>query len=163
MNVKLLSLRKRFAALREGNICYVVLAGFSSLPTSVKEDVVILTNNLSGLMLHLQAKPTRVVGRYSLPISGHTKVDIGVVEKGKGLFPEQYETRLLTSSCHFREDVVRMPEPIGHAYATLYHQLFRCNLLGENLEQRTILKDLVRQRVGDFVAHEFSWLGNYNK
>lgn len=158
----LLSLPKRFAALREANVSYVVLTGFSSLPTSAKEEILILTSNLSGLSLHLQCKPTKKHGRYNLKISEHTSVQIGIVEKGQGVFPEAFETQLLKGPCVFREDV-RLPDTIQHAYALLYHQLYREDLLKDSLEQRTMLKELARLRVGDFVAHEYNWLGNYSR
>lgn len=157
-------IRQRFASLKDARVNYVVLMGHTQLPASVPEGMLlILTSDVTAVVKLLELKKVgNVDGVYTMPHGKNLVKQVHVVEKGRGVFPERWESALLGDAV-YSQSIVRVPSPDRHAMSLLHYKLFHEGFLNEpgNREQRLLLADFICTRVGQMTASEYQWMSNF--
>ena len=141
-----------FQSFRNSRLSYCVLSGWKQLPHAFQQEIFILTPSKKQLLsagnfVHTDGP------HYDFPLreSGPDVVaKFFIGEKSHGLFPDRFETELLTHCTDYAE-TIRVPESHYLGLAHLYWHIFHANGFADQPERRQCLIDFVQDKVGPCV------------
>lgn len=154
---KQLPLRELFERAR--SIRYAVISPWDKLPADPPEELIVLTDQLENLKviwnMTIRSKERAV---YCVSLASGDLINIIVLEKGKHVFPEQFESRLLNHRV-MHEGCVPVPDSNSWPLARLYWKLFYQNWMADEPEDRKWMINYVKHQIGgEPLRPKYRWL-----
>ena len=141
------------------HIRYAVISQFEKLPMDLTDRLAVLTDQLETLA-HVWNLTLIKDATYRAELSTGNPIILQVYQKGKGLFPENFESRILAGA-YLHEEIVKVPSVIDYPYIRLYWRLYYEGFLGEDISDRRMLMDFVRNHIGDPIHTRYKHLPYY--
>jgi hypothetical protein len=143
---KQLPLREFFERVQ--NIRYAVISPWKPLPSALPESpLIVLTDEFSALNTIWNLTRFTPNNQYKAQMAGDRDLIVTVLEKGKHVFPEVFESQILQRHV-VHQGCVAVPDSETWPLARMYWKLFYENFLAGQPEDREMLKEYVIQRVG---------------
>ena len=148
------SLGELFDRIRE--VKYVTLGDWQKLPVDFpkpNQPIIILTSNFSTIESLWQLLKGNGQSLWNAQLSTGKSVPVRILEKGKAVFPEQFESQLLSRAV-FHQNCIKVPGDMELPFVRLYWRLFYENLFGgpdasqQDKHDRRILMEMVTNQTG---------------
>lgn len=153
------SLRELFDRVK--HVRYAVISPWKRLPMEVVGVPIILTDDLHTLSSLWNLTMFNQKSQYSAqPREGHPLV-VTILEKGRNVFPETFESVVLARRILHQESVY-VPDDESWPLLRLYWKIFYEEFMTNEPEDRRMMLDWLTQKVGSVIRPKYRWL-NYNK
>lgn len=153
---KQLPLRELFERIR--HISYAVISPWERLPMDNPSDLIILTDQFRSLETLWNLSRHTQNAQYLTEFSNGDKLVVTVLEKGKHVFPEQFESQILKQRV-LHNGCVMVPDNVAWPLTRLYWKLFYENWMASEPDDRKWLVQFVKQRVGgEPLRPKYRWL-----
>ena len=147
------SVRSIFLRLKESGVKYTVTKGFLNAPAVEPEEMFLLTDQLDRLIRTAEFKKDKDQDHAKGPwhrIYG-CRTRFYLMEKGRGFFPEPFESELLAHSDDPERNGVRRPQSHLLMTASLYWGMYRENWWSSNKEMRKVVEAFLLNQTGPAV------------
>ena len=147
------TVRSVFNRLKDSGVKYTVTRGFLNAPAVEPDEMHLMTDQLERLVRVGDFKKDREQDNQRGPwhrIHG-CRTRFYLMEKGKGFFPEPFESQLLAHSDDPERNGVRRPQNHLLMTASLYVGLYRQNWWSENKEMRQVVDAFLSNQTGPAV------------
>lgn len=153
------ALRELFDRVR--HVQYAVISPWLRLPMDVVGVPIILTDQFQSLSSLWNLTLYSQNSQYSAQANDGRAFIVTVLEKGKNIFPETFETQILCRRV-LHQDVVYVPDDETWPLVRLYWKIFYEEFLMDSPEDRRMMLDWLTKKVGSVIRPKYRWL-NYNK
>lgn len=134
----------------------VVSNDYLSLPIEIKGRLILLTDNLQAI-INIWNLTRHSPEDYSAVLADGSKIVVVVLEKGKNVFPETFETQILNRAI-IHENSVKIPDSETLPLMQLFWKLMYEKLFAEKPDDRKIMLEWVFRKTGTPIRTRYRWL-----
>jgi hypothetical protein len=150
------SLRELFDRITHVN--YVVISPFYQLPMEVpKCGITILTDNFAAINNIWNLTRYSAESKYSTVLASGEELIVTILEKGRNVFPETFETQILMRAVQ-HEGSIKVPDSETWPLLRLYWKLVYERLFADNIGDRKTLLDWVFRKTGTPIRTRYRWM-----
>lgn len=149
------SLRKLFDRIQ--HVRYAVISPYYQLPMENAGRLIILTDNFQAINNLWNLTRYSAESQYSTILSNNEELIVTVLEKGKNVFPETFESLILGRAV-LHEDCVKVPDSDTWPVLRLFWKLIYEKFLGNEPHDRKMLIDWISLRTGIPIRTRYRWL-----
>lgn len=149
------SLRELFNRIQ--HVRYAVISPFHQLPMEVKGKLILLTDNFNAISNLWNLTKFSPESQYTTILADGTSVIVTILEKGRNVFPETFESEILLRAT-LHENCVKVPDSEVWPLALLFWKLVYEKLLAEAPFDRKAIMDWIFRRTGQPIRTKYRWM-----
>jgi hypothetical protein len=149
------SLREMFDRIR--HVRYAVISPYYKLPMEVEGRLIILTDQFSTINNLWNLTRYSEDSQYKAALSSGKELIVTVLEKGKNVFPEMFESDILGHTT-FHESDVKVPDSEVWSMVRLFWTLVYEEAFANKPYDRKVFLDMVFRRTGIPIRTRYRWL-----
>ncbi len=153
------SLRELFDRIR--HVKYAVISPWRRLPMDLPEnnsEPIILTEDFKAISTLWNLTRFSERNQYSAQLSDNDSLIVTVLEKGKNVFPEIFESQIILRKI-LHEDCLWVPDNETWPLLRLYWKLYYEQLFIDHPEDRRLMLSWLPQKIGAAMRPRYRWLG----